>query len=100
MITKPILIKLIYIEYMSKGPNVEHVRDVRGHQGEVYNSVYYNNLNRGVRLEKSITVKEYNRYNYNNGELKYAIIDNVRYKIEDVTATRSRSIVLQLSEER
>lgn len=89
---------LVYIEPQHNAEDIEHTKETKAKRGEVYASKYYNNLTRGINLSMVLEIRDYHTLPYNNGELRYVIIDTKKYKIEKINKIKGRKVLLDIGE--
>lgn len=86
---------LVYVlEVKNQNPIEEIKENIKYYEQAIYNSKFFENLNRDIELGLSIRI----RLNYLNKNLRYVDIDNTRYKIERSTNLKGHYALLDLSE--
>lgn len=58
---------------------------------------YFNNLNRNVKLQKTLRTKQHNTFD-SFGRLRYVILNGVRYVVENVREIEQRDCFVDLKE--
>ncbi len=92
--------KLIYVKYGKFEDEVLEI-EVKAKFDEVFQNRYYENLNRGIKIEKVLMVMEHYAtfYTADGFDLAYVIDDrNIKYKIESTRSLKGRQIMLDLVE--
>lgn len=96
------LCKLVYIkqEIIDGTPqDIETIIDnVKCNEQDVFASRFYNIQKNGINLTKVLHIRIFHTKDINGSKLSYAIVDNVKYKIEKISKINGKNAMLDLSE--
>lgn len=90
---------LVYIQEIKNENDVEIIKEnVKIDIGEIYSTKYYAALNRDIELSKNIRLREHHKYDYQGGQLRYVIINDVKYIIDRINDMEGNFINIDLVE--
>lgn len=68
----------------------EHKQTVKCDLLSAFSAYYYGNFNRDMMKSKNLRIAKYLCEDYKNGQLRYVIVGDLRYKIEKILTDKER----------
>lgn len=91
--------KLVYVEDGKNKDDIEHTKIVRAMSSNPTENRVYKNLELGFETNNILYIKEHYALDYNNGELTYIELNDVRYKINTIIPIRGGYVYLNIGEQ-
>lgn len=90
---------LIYEEKTQYETILHEKTGVKFSELNIFNDRYYYTLgNANMRLSKMIKFREFYKHNYENGILRFVVIDGVKYHITKLSNVSGKYVTLDLEE--